>query len=132
MKTLPRPERWLKPDTSLAIVNIVFLLIFFFLATGQLLNAPSQGVALASTTDLPLDRLPSPILVTDRDGGLTLDGVPVPEGGLAAAINALPPPVVLHLLIEGTAPAADLLALLARSELQGLELRLVTLNRPTP
>ncbi|MEL6426040.1 MAG: biopolymer transporter ExbD, partial [Pseudomonadota bacterium] len=54
-------RRTVELDVSLAIVNIVLLLIFFFLATGRLLNPVDARIDLSDTSDLPLDQLPSPI-----------------------------------------------------------------------
>lgn len=128
MRALPRPSHKIQIDSSLAIVNIVLLLIFFFLATGQLLNPPSQGVDLAETTELPLDQLPSPILVVDASGGWQLDGEPVAPDLLGVAINNLEPPVTLHILIDGQAPAGALMEIVNRADLAGAEMKLVTLR----
>ena len=49
-------------DISFAVVNIVLLLIFFFLVTGRLLNPIDPEIELAETSELPLDALPSPLL----------------------------------------------------------------------
>lgn len=123
---LPTPKRKTQPDVSLAIVNIVLLLILFFLATGTLMNAQSTGtVDISETSDLPLDQLPSPILVVGLDGSLTLDGDPVSPGILAPMLAEQD---VLHVLIDRTAPAQDLLDLLARPGLERLDIKLVTLH----
>ena len=67
-RRLPPPPPKAELDVSMAIVNIVLLLIFFFLATGRLLNPADNQVQVAETTDLPLDQLPSPVLVVGTDG----------------------------------------------------------------
>ena len=128
MRALPRPRKGIQLDVSLAIVNIVLLLIFFFLATGQLLNPPSEGVELAETTDLPLDQLPQPILVVDASGGWQLDGEPVVPDLLSVALNNMPSPVTLHILISGDAPAGSLLDIVNRADLAQAEMKLVTLR----
>lgn len=128
MRAIPRPRKPLALDVSLAIVNIVLLLIFFFLATGQLMNPPASGVDLAETSELPLGQLPSPILVVGSNGDWQLDGEPLAPDLLGVAINALPEPVVLHILINKDAPASSLLAIMNRPELSAAEMRLVTLR----
>lgn len=128
IRPLPTPSKVIKLDVSLAIVNIVLLLIFFFLATGQLLNPPSQGVDLAETSDLPLDQLPAPILVVDAAGGWALDGEDLAPELLAVAMQDLQAPVTLHVLINGEAPAGSLLDIVNRPELAGVEMKLVTLR----
>jgi biopolymer transport protein ExbD len=130
---LPQPRKKVAIDVSLAIINIVLLLIFFFLTTGQLLNPHSGDVELAETTELPLDQLPSPILVVYRDGSWAIDGTPVAPELLGLALATLPKPVILHLLINRDAPASSLLTVIDRPELANVELRLVTLRRtPEP
>ena len=123
---LPVQSEPLKPDVSLFIVNIVLLLILFFLATGSLVATPDQGVKLSETKDLPIDQLPSPVLVVEEDGALTLDGEPVASDNL---VQALAGQRILHLLIDRTAPALDLLELVDRPGLENLDIRLVTIHR---
>ncbi len=128
MEPLPRTRKQGSLDASLAIVNIVLLLIFFFLTTGQLLNPPTNGIELSETSELPLDRLPKPILVVSRDGSWSIDGEPVAPDLLGVAIDALPQPVRLNILINRDAPASSLLEVINRPELATVELRLVTLR----
>lgn len=120
----PIPYR-AKADVSLAIVNIVLLLIFFFLATGGLLNSPSYGVDLSTTDELPIEMLPKPLLIVGPAGELSLNGEPV-------AIELLGPRLVgetrVHLLIDRQAPAIDLVGLLSQPELERVEVRLVTIH----
>lgn len=128
---LPAPRRPVRAlDTSFAIVNVVLLLIFFFLATGQLFGSPDPGVALARTLNLPIAWLPRPLLVVGDDGALTLDDVPVAPDLLGPAIRAATDETapVLHVFIAGEARATDLVTLLANPTLAGVEMRLVTLD----
>lgn len=132
-KSLARNRAPAHMDVSLAIVNIVLLLIFFFLATGRLLNPAGAEIELSETTELPLDQLPEPILVINKDGSWALNGAKIVPENLDLALSDLPQPVVLYLLINRTAPANTLLAVINRPELQGTEVRLVTLHkRDTP
>ncbi|MEL6564201.1 MAG: biopolymer transporter ExbD [Pseudomonadota bacterium] len=115
-----------KMDSGLAIVNIVLLLIFFFLTTGSLSNSTTVTVSLPETTELPLDLLPKPLLTVSVDGNLTLDGVPIERGGLAAALVDDP---MLHVLADREANAGALLDLIAAEELIAVQVRLVTVHR---
>lgn len=128
-RPLPRPRPSRPLDVSLAIVNIVLLLIFFFLVTGRLLNPVSADLDLSETSELPLDLLPSPILVVAENGDWFLDGAPVVPDLLPLALEDLPQPVVLHLMINRAAPSTVLIGLLNRAELRETEIRLVTLHR---
>lgn len=126
-RVLPQRKERVQPDVSLAIVNIVLLLILFFLATGALTNASlPQMVDVSETTDLPIDQLPRPVLTVLPAGGLLLDGEVIL---IEALDNLLRDATVLHILIDREAPARDLLDVLARPGMGHLDLRLVTIHR---
>ncbi len=129
IRTIPQRKAGVGMDVSLAIVNIVLLLIFFFLATGQLLNPPTQGVEISETTELPLDQLPQPILIVRDDGNWQLGDRPVNPDLLGAAITDLEDASTLHVLIGRDAPAETLLNILERPALADVEIKLVTLRR---
>ncbi|MEM6758924.1 MAG: biopolymer transporter ExbD [Pseudomonadota bacterium] len=113
-------------DSALAIVNIVLLLIFFFLTTGSLSNSTTVTVTLPDTTELPLDLLPKPLLTVSPEGDMTLDGVTVPQGGLAEALIDDP---ILHILADREANAAALFDLIDAENLIAVQVRLVTVHR---
>lgn len=115
-----------KIDSSLAIVNIVLLLIFFFLTTGSLSNSATVTVQLPDTTKLPLDLLPTPLLTVTPDGEMELNGVPVEPGGLAEALVDDP---LLHVLADREGNAGELFDLIASEELIAVQVRLVTIHR---
>lgn len=122
---LPAPHHAKAIDSSLAIVNIVLLLIFFFLATGSLIASDSVEIDLPETTELPLDLLPKPLLTVDADASMTLDGVPLEVGTLAAALIDFP---TLHVLADRNLGAGTLLDLLAAEDLVAVNIKLVTLH----
>lgn len=128
-KPLIQPRNPARMDVSLAIVNIVLLLIFFFLATGRLLNPADNKLDLSETTELPLDHLPKPILIVKRDGSWELDGKDIVPENIDLALSDLSKPKVLFLLIGRTAPANSLLEVIDRPELKDINIRLVTLHR---
>ena len=126
----PTPTR-LELDTSIAIVNVVLLLILFFLATGQLLNSTETEILPPTTTDLPFSQLPSPLLqITDDGQTWQYNGNPIDPTFLGTAIEQDDNGVsILHVMIDGDRPVHDLLELLERPELEGIEIRLVTLHQ---
>ena len=126
MRPLPQAKKPIALDVSLAIVNIVLLLILFFLATGSLVSTPDEGVRISETRDLPIDQLPKPVLIVEEDGRLTLDGEELAADGLPQAMVGHS---VLHVLIDRTAPALDLLKLVNRPGMENLDIRLVTIHR---
>ena len=122
---LPERPKAKEIDSALAIVNIVLLLIFFFLATGSIMSSRSVEVSLPETTELPLDLLPKPLLVVSTDGVMTLDGEPLEVGTLAKALIDSPS---LHVLADRELNAAILLDMLAAEKLIAVEVRLVTVH----
>ena len=115
-----------KIDSSLAIVNIVLLLIFFFLTTGSLSNSATVTVSLPETTELPLDLLPKPLLTVSTEGDMELDGVPIERGTLADALVDDP---LLHVLADRESNAGELFDLIASENLIAVQVRLVTVHR---
>jgi biopolymer transport protein ExbD len=122
---LPPARRPPPADFALAIVNLVLLLVFFFMLTGSLVSREEVEVDLARTQDLPLDRLPRPLLLIDRAGNMALEGVAVPAEGLAGALEGA---AVVNVLADAALPADRLFALVARPDLAGVAVRLVTLH----
>lgn len=118
------PDR-LRIDTSLAIVNIVLLLIFFFLVAGQETRIP-RDLRLAQTSRIAPAALPSPILEIRSDEDWLLDGKPVSPELLPAALAGSGE--VVHLMIDRDAKANLLIAALGHPELVRREVRLVTLR----
>lgn len=125
---LPKRRKLIGIDISLAIVNIVLLLIFFFVVSGQEF-AQSRELDLSETTSLPLDRLPKPILIIDRKGDWSLDGVAIAPDLLPIALQDQTAEGDLFLMIDRGAPASQLIAILNRDELKPYRLRLVTLHQ---
>lgn len=123
---LPSPQPRKAFDSSLAIINIVLLLIFFFLTTGSLMSSRTVEVALPETTKLPLDLLPKPLLTVDTEGAMTLDGLPIEAGTLAGLLIDSPS---LHVLADRELSAAGLLEMLDDEALIAVEVLLVTLHR---
>lgn len=129
MTGLPRPGPSVmrtRMDSSLAVVNLVLLLLFFFMVAG-LQPGLAPGVAPPATRDLALAGLPSPVLVVAGPEDWLLDGQPVAPALLPAA---LPPGDgrVLHLVLAGDAPAELLTGVIANPALASYRLRLVTVR----
>lgn len=113
-------------DSSLTIVNIVLLLIFFFLTTGSLQNSDSIAIALPETSELALDQLPKPLLAIAADGSLTLNDEPIAPGTLAERTLD---EAVLHILADRGSSAAQILETLADENLSAIQIRLVTVHQ---
>ena len=125
---LPRPTPRVRPDFSLATVNIVLLLLLYFLVAGDPAAESERVVVPPATRDLPLEGLPRPLLLVRPGGALELDGVPVAPAALMDRVASGTLPRV-HLLVARDHPARALLALAGRLAAAGAEARLVTLRR---
>ena len=128
--TQPRRE-WREIDFSLAIVDIVLLLVFFFLITGTLVESDELAVDLAKTEELPLDRLPRPLLVMLPGEVFVLDGDEVDRNALNVALETSfeeGSERVLHLLPDRGLPASELLRLMNDPAFADVTLKLVTLR----
>lgn len=76
-------------DFSLTSVNIVFLLLLFFLTAGTLLQDAESEIKAPNTEELPLARLPRPLLSISGEGDLFLDGKPISVEQLLATALAV-------------------------------------------
>lgn len=129
MRPLPAKRRHTSIDVSLAIVNIVLLLIFFFLVSGQIaVERREVGPRPPQSRTLPLDQLPRPVLSVAPGGEWRLDGQPVAPDLLGVALAGVDPATPVSLFIDRAAPAALLVAVLNHPDLRDRGLRLVTLR----
>lgn len=125
MNPLPRRKSRLRPDVGLAIVNIVLLLILFFLVVGQ---STAQGdIRLPRSAEVDLEQLPRPTLSVTESAWF-LDGTPVAPEYVAIAMQSHPAGTPLNILIDRDAPATLLSGVIGRDELRDIPLRLVTLR----
>jgi biopolymer transport protein ExbD len=117
----PRPPRS-RAEPTIALINIVFLMLVFFLVAGQIARPLDRTVELV-TADLAAARVPEDALVLRADGALLWRGAPTTPEAFAAAHPEGP----LRLLPDRNVPAADLVAVAAALRgLAGQEVRLVT------
>lgn len=119
-------------DVSLSIVNIVLLLILFFLIAGELVAARALDADPARTRELLVEALPEPVLEIVADGTWQLDDVEIQPAELGARLPESAS--VLYVVVDGDAPAERLAFLLQREDLANVQIKLVTINigRPLP
>lgn len=126
-----RPRQRL--DFALPTINVIFLLMLYFLVAGTLAERDELSVLPPTTTPLPAERLPRPLLLVTDDGRLVLDGIPVVPadiGDRAPVALEAARASELNLLVPAAMPAEPFLALLARLDAAGVPVRLVTVERP--
>ena len=117
------------PDFGLAQVNIVLLLVLFFLVVGTIVETSEQAVRLPETTELPLERLPRPLLLIDGGETWQLDGEALSPLDVVALLIENPDNITrVHLLVEQDLPADTLFDALRRLEDTGLGVALVTIK----
>lgn len=105
-----RVRRHTKREPTIALINIVFLMLVFFLVVGTLAPPLDRELRLITTTDLPPDQPPD-ALVVHPDGRLSWRGEEITS--VTAYIAALPPDTAKRARIvpDRNVPAVTLIAL---------------------
>jgi biopolymer transport protein ExbD len=103
----PKPER----ENTIALINIVFLMLIFFLVAGTLAQPIDSALKLVNTSDIESTSPPADALVVHPDGRMSLAGqdIATPEAFLEArGEDGL---AVVRLIPDRELPAEDLVAL---------------------
>ena len=103
----PKPER----ENTIALINIVFLMLIFFLVAGTLAQPIDGALKLVNTSDIESTSPPADALVVHPDGRMSLAGqdIATPEAFLEArGEEGL---AVVRLIPDRELPAEDLVAL---------------------
>jgi biopolymer transport protein ExbD len=106
-------------DGSVALINVVFLLLIFVLAVGTLAPPLDGRVTLPSGADLAATAPPDALVVT-ADGALRHRGMPSAAGAYWAALRA-EGGTVARLAPDRDAPAERLVELAATLRAAGAE-----------
>lgn len=122
MRLAPAPRT--KPEPTIALINVVFLMLVFFLVAGQVARPADREVTLA-LADVASARVPDDALVLRADGAILWRGVETSVDDFALAqINETEP---LRILPDRNLPARDLIAVAAALRAAtGNDVRLVT------
>lgn len=120
-------------DFSLAIINVVFLLLFFFILTGSIVQPNEMEVRAPFTRNLPLERLPRPLIVISKDNLVFLDGRPTDIDAIVKTINNVDRQSAekftqINILAEQSLAAKTFLASLDKLRRTGLPIRIVTVR----
>lgn len=122
MRLAPTPRA--KPEPTIALINIVFLMLVFFLIAGQVAQPVDPDVRLVDA-DLAAARVPDDALVLRADGAVLWRGQTTTPEEFAAARAADEGP--LRILPDRNLPARDLIAVAASLRAQtGQDVRLIT------
>lgn len=105
-RALAQPPR-ARAEPTIALINIVFLMLIFFLIAGSLAPRPDADVALVSLTDITTEP-PSDALIMLADGSLRHAGAALSQDAALAEFSAAER---VRLLPDRAAPAGALVAL---------------------
>jgi len=100
------PDRQ-RAEPTIALINIVFLMLIFFLIAGSIAPRPDADVALVSLSEIETEP-PSDALVMLADGSLRHAGQAQTQDAVIAHFSNAER---VRLLPDRAAPAADLVAL---------------------
>ena len=123
-------------DFPFATINIVLLLLFFFIVTGSIVGKNENLVAPPILKQTAPGRLPRPLLVVGQAGDLFLNDVPVSRDDLVskareALKTATVDPAELNLVADRTYSGEAFLALVEAIRAAGIPVRIVTLDTDT-
>lgn len=112
----PRPQRR-KPEPTIALINIVFLLLVFFMIAGQISPPLDDTVSLVRTTELG-SRQPPDAAVINADGRVFYRGKEVAPADYPALIESSPDKSV-RLIPDRDLPATILVGIVRDFGQQG-------------
>ncbi|WP_354043873.1 biopolymer transporter ExbD [Devosia sp. UYZn731] len=112
-------------------INVIFLLILYFVAAGSLVN-PTEATVLPPEANSAIEsRLPRPLLTLTGDGAMHLNGSEVAHDGLASSALATKA-ATMTVLVAADYPAQQLAGVITTLAAAGLGVQLVTLRRTAP
>ncbi|MDF1735082.1 MAG: biopolymer transporter ExbD [Minwuia sp.] len=113
-------------DRILPLINVVFLLLIFFMIAGHLTATDPFAVTPPHSATETTPDADSHLILIDRNGRLALDGRPLPEAAVLAAFGSGPANMV-RIKADGAVDAVTVIALMERLRAAGLsELQLLT------
>ena len=114
-----------KREPTIALINIVFLMLIFFLIAGTIAPPSEKGIELVSLADLD-GAPPSETLAIHPDGRTVWQGADIVPAGFALAQGD-----VVRLLPDRALPAQTLLDIAAALEARGAGEILIVAERVT-
>lgn len=129
----PRVKKRERMEFALPTINVIFLLMLYFLVAGTIVQKDELSVAPPVTEEVATDRLPRPLLVISEAGTFTLDGAPLTREELvSAAAAAIADPLAqtqhLNILAPAGMAASPFLDILAMFGAGNVPVRLVTIE----
>jgi len=119
LQASPRPRKSID-DQLIPLINIVFLLLIFFMVAGQITQTDALIEPPESLSRKPAPETPA-LLVLERDGALRMDGRTIEPRALAAALGAYPAEPGITLAADRDVRASDLAPVLIAVRGAGFE-----------
>jgi biopolymer transport protein ExbD len=122
-----------RPEPTIGLINVVFLMLIFFLIAGSIAPSPEAGLTLVRIADLTVQPPPDALVLT-AEGGFRLDGADpgaMPEA-VAAYVQTLGEGRVARILPDAAAPAEVLVRLAEALRAAGAERVMVLGERALP
>ena len=133
MIRVPRNESRRQPENTIALINVVFLMLIFFLIAGTLAPSPDREVDLVSLADMEAAGPPDMLFVR-RDGSTTWGGEPVSpleaQAKWMQTGNGAPRP--FRVAVDRELPALRLLEVIGEIRAAGIEDIVLVTRRETP
>ena len=120
-----------KTEPTIALINIVFLMLVFFLVAGTLAQPLDPQLSLIKTRDLE-GREPPDALLLHPDGRLTYRGADVADAQTFMAALSAQAHDTIRIVPDRDAPAADLVATAHALRAAGAKTVLIVTERAVP
>ncbi len=129
---LPTPKRPRRTeDNILPLINIVFLLLIFFMLAGALHTRPPFALSPPETAHADDSQLDPDLLSIAADGRMALGSTSVSVDELRTRLRDWDPAQALQVKADAGLPAQQLTQLLRDLRAAGVaEVRLITLHNP--
>ncbi len=112
---IPRPRRTPIAESVLPMINIVFLLLIFFMLAGAISATDVFEITPPDSRSAQPARQTQALLLLDAQGRLALDSIPIDDRSLTHVLSARlaeAPDTVLHLKADGRVPAERVVAIM--------------------
>ena len=124
MRLAPPPRN--KPEPTIALINVVFLMLVFFLVAGQIARPADREITLIDA-NLPDANVPDDALVLRVDGTMLWRGEPTTVPDFATGQVDGPDGPALRILPDRNLAARDLIAVAVELRaITGRDIRLIT------
>jgi len=133
MIRVPRSKQRRQPENTIALINVVFLMLIFFLIAGTLAPSADREVDLVSLEDMEAAGPPDMLFVRS-DGSTTWGGEPVspPEAHARWAQSGDGKPRPFRMAVDRELPALRLLEVIEEIKATGIEDIILVTRRETP